>query len=112
MKAIELTEEQKKKLLEMCKVLFPEFTFGFENDISDLGILEYYTDSPKWKFIHWFEFCINILPNKIEEKYKGNTGTCTWGIYDGLIHDKHPVDYLYKKFKKFKELQNDKETKQ
>lgn len=31
MKSIELTKKHKSKLLEMCKALFPEYTFEFIN---------------------------------------------------------------------------------
>jgi len=74
MKAIQLTEKHKKKLLEMCKILFPELKFGFENDLADnLGMLNYHSPSTEqwhqWKLIHWFEFCMSYLTAKIDNMY-------------------------------------------
>lgn len=41
MKSLELTEEHKFKLLEMCKVLFPECVWGFGDFYSSEVVTEY-----------------------------------------------------------------------
>lgn len=114
MKSIQLTEEDKSKLLEMCKVLFPEYTYGFENDFSDIGIMEYYTNVEDWKFIHWFEFCMTHLANEIIYKEEKTLRTCEnehnfmlKQLMNVFYNEKgiHPIDYLYKEFKKLKDDQ-------
>ena len=72
MKNIELTEDHKSKLLEMCKVLFPEWTFitfqesaimgaGWDYDFNNIC----FSKKSETLFdieinIHWFEFCTKI----------------------------------------------------
>lgn len=76
MKSIELTEEHKEKLLEMCKKLFPQYK------IWDLPLKgEYFhhiiAAKDEWNdyipncdlYIHWFEFCIKHLNLKLDNLY-------------------------------------------
>lgn len=102
MKAIELTQEHKDKLLEMCKILFPEY-INVEIELEpDYEGLQYFiqlnkTDKIKeWIYIHWFEFCFTILADKIFTKYieKAQFVIDTWAG--------NPIDYLYDEFKKLK----------
>lgn len=87
MKPIEINEEQKEKLLEMCKVLFPKYPeiFITEFESDDLNIFMFSKNSIKyWKKelkedfdidyislyeadvkIHWFEFCMTHLAKKL-----------------------------------------------
>lgn len=107
MKPIELSEDQKTKLLEMCQVLFPEYKFGFENDNSDLGIMEFYPPNSKWKevtFTHWFEFCLTHLVDKISNRFEIINKENRQIIRDDLYHsiwklNHNPIDYLYSQFK-------------
>lgn len=93
MKAIKLTEKHKSKLLEMCKVLFPEWKAHFlitgETYISD--DTSEFSESDETFKIHWFEFCHEYLVKKILGDY--NLVFCG-------PNRKHPVDYLYEEFKK------------
>lgn len=140
LKPLTLTEEQRIKLLEMAKTLFPEYTeietsssFPYYNCNSQEGIrlnmpklqLAWFKnptqdaisliyedkEDERSQTIHWFEFCMTHLLNKIWdlfEKYPENH------IYNGLAKNKenslksdllrhtikqHPVDYLYEQFK-------------
>lgn len=91
MKNIELTEEHKSKLLEMCKVLFPNM---FVPTIQDNGYINY-SDSGKTidysDKIHWFEFCFNYLcPKIIGEGYS---------LMVNSFYTQHPIDFLYEWFK-------------
>lgn len=111
MKNIELNEEHKSKLLEMCRELFPQYTtiqFGQESnyylDVEE--ILDFYNKEEYIK-IHWFEFCMTHLAVKlkklgIEINYWQMTLPSThmsWWQYDF----NHPVDYIYDLYsKKFK----------
>ena len=72
MKHIKLTEEQQSKLLEMCKVLFPEYDeieleIEPQYDGSD-GFVQLTLDKNKnldFINIHWFEFCMTHLVTKL-----------------------------------------------
>lgn len=107
MKPIKLTYKQKEKLIEMVKALFPEFT----GKITAANKLVFNGEGNKLIFIHWFEFCMGILQNKVYNKLaKINTlGIDTWNkdLIGNLYRYKstmsnHLVDYLYKEFKKSK----------
>lgn len=108
MTPIELTEKHKDKLLEMCKVLYPEYV---NIDIEKDGILTLWKKLPptrEWDQIHWFEFCFTELSPTLalntcktdilmDVEYMNNVAE----FNDSVILDKiHPVDYLYKEFKK------------
>ena len=100
MKNIELTEDHKSKLLEMCRILFPEYP-----DLQ-FGVKEKHNWSKEYlvfgltgnePIIHWFEFCMTHLCDKVfihDESL--NEFLLTFNV------DKHPVDYLYEEFKKLK----------
>lgn len=101
MKPIELTEEHKSKLLEMCKVLFPKYKYYdiWNNDII-LGTISRKNDTDESDeflenliSIHWFEFCHEYLSVKIFGDYNI--------IFSGPNRP-HPVDYLYAEFLKIK----------
>lgn len=125
MVAITLNEKQKENLLEMCKVLFPEYKFTFEEECL-LGAYSYsfnelvYSKDIKnerdhlWKgeSIHWFEFCMTHLPVALyrfamHEKYMDPT-TAYYTIIENNLKrfgdfDRYyinPIDYLYEQFKK------------
>ncbi len=108
MKSIELTEEHKTKLLEMCKVLFPEY------DLIEFGKKYHPNNKFIWMSknnnlkvdIHWFEFCMTHLQFKFKKLgieldlwlLTLPTTHLQWGNYNF----NHPVDYLYEEFKKLK----------
>lgn len=105
--SIELTEEHKSKLLEMCNKLFPEYkeiiltkqkflNFGFKDHIS-------YTSRIGNMSIHWFEFCMTHLIPKFEKQgIHINYWLMTLGPkhIHWPVNFNHPVDYLYQEFKK------------
>jgi hypothetical protein len=121
MKNIELTEDHKIKLLEMCNFLFPEYKFTLEQDCQ-LGAHSYSFNNLVFSKlteknhllngieIHWFEFCITWLSHKIIFNPNNKLFACnhnhasllesTMSIFYGEKHGIHPVDYLYKRFKK------------
>jgi hypothetical protein len=114
--SIKLTEEQKDKILEMCKVLFPEYDFVFYHTISKANMLTGFlktNDSDLYDncdiFIHWFEFCMTHLAEKIakHDRYDDlnlhvDTILACWVNHTENFPRKHPVDYLYEKFKRIK----------
>lgn len=89
MQSITLTQAHKSKLLEMCKVLFPEYVHCKINDDSRILFLTKETFNINKKFetaypnedynytiedvsedeydlnFHWFEFCMTHLAEKI-----------------------------------------------
>lgn len=134
MKALEITKEQKDRLLEMAEKLFPEYNdkseggtgpicfhhageypgmlFGFKSNGEDGDL---YRDASL--FIHWFEFCIIWIPEKIVSHPKFNNEFIIEmpQYYDdsevidyimescvSLIKDINPIDYLYEEFLKLK----------
>ena len=73
MKPIQLTQEHKVKLLEMCNVLFPENkTWRFDQN-SYTKILEYSIEGNIVKYIHWFEFCMTHLVGKVKNYNERNS---------------------------------------
>lgn len=123
MKSIELTEEHKTKLLEMCKILFSEYNnirFGIP-PFGTRDIIQFYKGSktsPNYPFlelsIHWFEFCMTHLANKLLLSTGSNNNIFIENTFNkislfrGIIFDEdknqneHPIDYLYEEFKKLK----------
>ena len=125
MKSIELTEEHKSKLLEMCKVLFPEYTTIPNDKNPKFLTINWFTkqgyfihlmddDLKENKMIHWFEFCMTHLCVKIYNLIDKYNNDLFINMFHGSIlsftHFKesgdfvaiHPVDYLYEEFKKLK----------
>jgi hypothetical protein len=132
MKPLELTKEQKDKLLEMAKVLFPEYAtieMYYDDDIADsweealldkqcgndaqVQFIIFNWHKPDAKHIHWFEFCLTYLANKIyfpdiqnierdarNKIEKFYFSTFMEAIEGGPAGYDHPIDYLYKEFKK------------
>jgi hypothetical protein len=108
MEAINLTDEHKFKLLEMCKELFPEY--------KDLNYWKSYICDGWGHGIHWFEFCMTHLVNKLAW-CNIKTDILADCEYESirlkylleLAKDRpspgqyHPVDYLYEEFKKLKQ---------
>lgn len=110
MKAIELTEEHKSKLLEMCTLLFPEY---FHWKISKKQFIKSYirgNDIQIYKGeipdlnIHWFEFCMTYLSERLYNEHY-SLEVCedirNEQLYDCFINN-HPIDYLYDEFKTLK----------
>ena len=129
MKGVELTKSQVDKLLEMCKILFHEYT-TIPNDknpkfltISWFTTQGYFVqlmnDEIKENIlIHWFEFCMTHLTTKISKQLHAILGHPTsdefgridtwytvWSKLNGgsFGMKQHPVDYLYEQFKKLKQ---------
>lgn len=129
MKSIELTEEHKSKILEMCKALFPNDEFSWEYEMYGRGLKEEFNDvlcvfhkldepikhihndkeyiQTEIDFnIHWFEFCTTHLFEKIFVKPSGYESiddyismTGSFLLMNSSSVSFHPVDYLYAKFK-------------
>lgn len=114
MKQIELTEEQKKKLLEMCKVLFSEYSVWTFEEISQLGAYSYdyncllFSNEAehhlyKAESAHWFEFTILHLSKKILDKIENIEKPYLWTFQGKILNlEEHAIDYLYDIFKKLK----------
>lgn len=128
MNSIQLTEEHKSKILEMCKVLFPEYNKKIiydggkgcrpEHKIKITGTTIYFPyieDGDKeplkynvqFKDIHWFEFCMTNLVASLVKK--DNLSNRIWReVWDKLNGGpmvgikEHPIDYLYNEYKKLK----------
>ena len=109
MTTIELTKEHNSKLLEMCKVLFPEykdlvvrdsmedFCFDFEHICIE------FNRKKELVIIHWFEFCMTHLAVAISKIKDYPSDLIDRNEFiKGIIeqsYNTHPIDYLYKEFK-------------
>ena len=117
MKNIELTEDHKSKLLEMCKELFPEYVIytadndGFIEGEQWVGDQNMGEDRPVNEFnIHWFEFCTTYLLDKLhpdndkqsKDNWSMDLSDKDYVILKIIVRKKHPVDYLYEEFLKLK----------
>lgn len=107
MNTIELTEDHRSKLLEMCKELFPK------NKVESLQfgtikfLVNYYEkkdpNNSKITFggwdeiveIHWFEFCMIHLAKKV---CKSDGITLTFKDDNNNV-----IEFLYEQFKKLKQ---------
>lgn len=114
MTSIKLTEAHKAKLLEMCEKLFPEYFFDEEGEdyyIDDNNIINFLIPIKENEFkgegIHWFEFCMTHLADKMLQlgelpNYDNKLDYEFNSILQSSWWESHPVDYLYKEFKKLK----------
>lgn len=123
MEPIILTEEHKSKLIEMCKILFPEYGevqllksyISTPYDATGSPYLRWYVDhiyeekkTTKLIEIHWFEFCsIHLLEKLYRSPIDLNNfmSICfrfTYPSWDPIHLVIHPVDYLYEEFLKLK----------
>jgi len=113
MKAIELTQGQKDKLIEMAVYFYPEYSIGFTFN-SDEYFSDRWSDSPYFgdiisftggeiptrgreltTSIHWFEFCIKYLILKLS-----NSIQSTIDLRMLFCEFPNPIDYLYSHFEK------------
>lgn len=132
MKPLKLTNEQKENLLEMIKKLFPEYDWyaGFstfyeqlgdspyeEVDLGYLHLLGFHDKKGNFPdmYIHWFEFCVIWIPEKLvyHPKFKNEFIIGMPQYLDqsevvcfvkeslaSLLPEVNPIDYLYEEFKK------------
>jgi hypothetical protein len=108
MKPIELTQEHKSKLLEMCNKLFPQYQeIDIEIEDNYEGTQDYVQLIKKCKitiYIHWFEFCMTHLVKKLKVRPSllENRAWSTLELTGSKFRLNHPIDYLYEEFKKLK----------
>jgi len=109
MKSLSLSQEQKHKLLEMCKKLFPEYNFELvdfsggdhRNSVYALRIKES-VDNPVLD-VCWFELCQTYMADKLAFlKEDSRSGIIKEIEFYRINENMHLVDYLYEEFKKFK----------
>jgi hypothetical protein len=96
MKALTITEEQKVRLLKMCKALFPNNQWSFDNDFSDEGILDCDIDliKPHFKLFHWFEFVTTMLAKKILTPEEDEENYLEF-LEQVFMYNENPIDFLY-----------------
>lgn len=113
MESMRFNDVHKSKLLEMCKVLFPEWK---SHNMSYLGFISddtlNYSESDATFTIHWFEFCCTILADELCKKLLklnayNNSNDFRSDLYTYTLNDheytSHIVDYLYEEFKQLKQ---------
>ena len=118
MTQITLTKEQVSRILEMVKVVFPQYkTITFEK-VSRLGAFDYETNllvlsnedengNHLWKgeSFHWYELLHTHVSNYIFSHNSELWGGPEQGYYNMVgdqlfIFNYHLVDFLYEYFKK------------
>lgn len=107
MKQIKLTKQQIKNLTEMSKKMFPEYDLVlFDEIIGKIFLYPNLAKTPKLEDIgmHWFEFCIIHLVNAINypKDKVNNSALIDLNVIGYNYAIVHPVDFLYKEFKKLK----------
>lgn len=93
MQRIQYTQKQIEQLLEMCKVLFPEY----KNYHVNGAFLYLNKGKIPLDAIPIFEFCMTYLASKLLVMYDFTIYQTT-----GNFMYIHPVDYLYEQFLKLK----------
>ena len=106
MKPINISTNQKDKLIEMCRKLFPDYRWHIEGILiemfSGMNDAEIYEDEIPIETFHWFEFCVTKLYNEFKRRaididlyfFTLNPEHCQWPK-----EYNHPIDYLYFKVK-------------
>jgi hypothetical protein len=89
-----LSWEDKEKHKQSCDFLWIEKDFKYEHD-DDIE------RSETW-VIHWFEFCMTHLVNKLELLCKLNLIHSFYSFNEQINSNEHIIDYLYEEFKKLK----------
>lgn len=105
MKQVELTKEQKLKILEIANKLFPEYVhieFSSEPNDEQYNMLLFYTykggSGETWSSIHWYEFCMTQLHEKLL-----NSTASRFEKYEVLLiftQSGHLVDISYEAYNK------------
>lgn len=106
MKKLELTRIQKTRLLEMSKNLFSEYKY---HELYIDGILSIYNIDNKVINIHWYEFTVRILSQKLfeilayDKNLKMVSPVCLSNIQANfgkalIMLNLNPIDYLYERF--------------
>lgn len=101
-----LNNKQEKKLLKLFKRFFPEYYSPSIQPNGFINIIENRNSSNYINLIHWYQFCLTELPKRMLELY--NNGDDIIGSLDcdlcvENIHSEHPVNYLYKIYKEYRQ---------
>jgi len=104
MKHLSITEKQWNNLLEMSAKLFPEYKI-IEKAYT-LWFSDYYLMFDKCTLtecVHWFEFCMINLPERMfgnpKNNFQGLLGREYWSEKVALSFSKmHPIDWLYEQY--------------
>lgn len=104
MKKLELTEEHREKLIEMCAHLFGSASWAqnygkYEEGVLHTSDTDIYVDGVE---IHWLEMCMVHLPKALATPNNRDWDISVRQAYhlqEFYHHPKHPVDYLYQEFK-------------
>lgn len=114
MEPIKINDDQKNKLLEMCRTLFPEYKkieLFYPSNAARCKNLFFYKDPADVYTgycdleIGWFEFCITYLGDKIpglDLTLIVIRALSSLSLSINTYEHNHPIDYLYEEFKKLK----------
>lgn len=97
MTKLEITPNQRRKLIILTKGYFPEFTsVNFDTHFRDFLIL--FQGRIRLK-IHWFEWTMTHLSARLINVQPMSTKALleNWN-WTGLFKNTHPIDLLYKEY--------------
>ena len=100
-----LNSKQEKRLLKLFKRFFPEYYAPTLQPNGFINVMEDKNSSDYVDLIHWYQFCLTELPNKMLELYNNEyniIGNLDADLCIENIHSEHPVNYLYKIYKEYK----------
>lgn len=109
MKPIELTDQHKAKILEMCKYFFRGYYhIGFYSQQSNN--IQMSKTTKDIIFVHWLEMCWILLNKICEEKVESPIETVNLITNFGMVcfnrsEILHPVDYLYSQYQESCQIQ-------
>lgn len=94
---ISLSTRQKEKLIQIVKSLLPEsdISIGFiSNSVNPM----YGFVNIDGHFIHWYELCVNHLPNLISLKSSNDYNEIIKALNEVIIKKEDIIEFYYKNF--------------
>lgn len=128
MKQISIDKEQRQKLIEICRELFPEYSnvnWGRLYEGNYIWFDSIPNPKPDPYEVHWFELCMTEVPIRLHKVLHDNLNRSTAGVIDKnkieemnekyepellpldvldllIMGNEHPVDTIWKEFLKLK----------
>lgn len=120
MRATPMSTEQRERLMEMCRYLFPEYKnirFGSDWRNKEIWFDNLPSPKPDPRELYWFEVCVLALPERLHAAMLAKRDSVEHeseayfeldaDFQDGteilqmfIWKEHHPIDHLYEQFKK------------
>lgn len=128
MKQLSISKDQRVKLIEICKILFPEYVnihWGRLYEANYIWFDSIPKSDPDPYEVHWFELCMTEVPIRLHKRLNDVVKIATDGIKDDksmaviqemyepellpidlldllIMNNQHPIDLIWKEFIKLK----------